>query len=77
MSKTIQETIESLHSSLKDYIEATYHIGDAKLIAQRQALLDRVGVTHQIEPGIEATSFHRQIRKVPGPFSPPEEQRKP
>ena len=32
MTRTIQETIDELHSSLKDYIEATYHIGDAALI---------------------------------------------
>ncbi|TCL68448.1 DEAD/DEAH box helicase [Rhizobium sp. BK251] len=68
MSKTIQETIESLHSSLKDYIEATYHIGDAKLIAQRQALLDRVGVTHQI-PYLESTPRYetgKQFQDISG-----------
>ncbi|NTF91623.1 DUF1998 domain-containing protein [Agrobacterium rhizogenes] len=54
MSKTIQETIESLHGSLKDYIEATYHIGNAQLIAQRRTLLERNGVTHQI-PYMEST----------------------
>jgi ATP-dependent helicase YprA (DUF1998 family) len=54
MTRTIQETIDQLHSSLKDYIEATYHIGDPGLIAQRRTLLDRVGVTHQI-PYLEST----------------------
>jgi ATP-dependent helicase YprA (DUF1998 family) len=54
MSRTIQETIDRLHSSLKEYIEATYHIGDAKLIEQRRTLLDRTGVTHQ-EPFLETT----------------------
>lgn len=54
MTRTIQETIDELHSSLKDYIEATYHIGDAALIEQRRTLLDRAGVTHQI-PYLEST----------------------
>ncbi|CVI23674.1 DEAD/DEAH box helicase domain protein [Agrobacterium fabacearum CFBP 5771] len=54
MSKTIQETIDSLHQSLKDYIEATYHISNVQLIEQRRVLLDRVGVTHQI-PYLEST----------------------
>ncbi|KQS78957.1 DEAD/DEAH box helicase [Rhizobium sp. Leaf384] len=54
MSKTIQETIDSLHQSLKDYIEATYHISNVQLIAQRRNLLDKVGVTHQV-PYLEST----------------------
>jgi hypothetical protein len=54
MTKTIQETIDQLHTSLKEYIEATYHIGDPVLIAQRRALLNRIGVTHQI-PYLEST----------------------
>jgi ATP-dependent helicase YprA (DUF1998 family) len=54
MSRTIQETIDHLHASLKDYIEATYHIGDATLIGHRRALLNRVGITHQV-PYLEST----------------------
>lgn len=54
MARTIQETIDHLHSSLKEYIEATYHIGDPALIDQRRALLERTGVTHQ-EPFLEST----------------------
>lgn len=54
MSKTIHETIEQLHKSLQDYIEATYHIGNPALIAQRRAILERIGVIHQI-PYIEST----------------------
>jgi hypothetical protein len=54
LSATIQETIDRLHSSLKEYIEATYHIGDPVLIDQRRQLLDRTGVTHQ-EPFLETT----------------------
>lgn len=54
MARTIQETIDRLYSSLKEYIEATYHIGDPSLIEQRRTLLERVGVTHQ-EPFLETT----------------------
>ena len=54
MTKTIQETIDSLHASLRDYIEATYHVGDRALISQRRMLLERVGVTRQV-PYLEST----------------------
>ncbi len=52
--QTIKETIEKLHGSLSDYIEATYHISAPSLIAQRQALLKRDGVIHRI-PYLEST----------------------
>ena len=54
MAQTIKETINQLHSSLREYIEATYHISAPALIAQRKELLDRPGVIHQI-PYIEST----------------------
>ena len=54
MTQTIKETIKQLHSSLRDYIEATYHISAPALIEQRKELLDRPGVIHQI-PYIEST----------------------
>jgi ATP-dependent helicase YprA (DUF1998 family) len=54
MARTIQDTIDHLHASLKEYIEATYHIGDPALIGQRRRLLERAGVTHQI-PYLEST----------------------
>ena len=54
MTQTIKETIKQLHSSLRDYIEATYHISSSALIEQRKELLDRPGVIHQI-PYIEST----------------------
>ena len=54
MTKTIQETIDSLHASLRDYIEATYHISDPALISQRRKLLERIGVTRQV-PYLELT----------------------
>ena len=52
--RTIQQSIEQLHGTLRDYIEATYHISAKSLIVQRKALLDRPGVIHQI-PYIEST----------------------
>lgn len=52
--QTIKQTIDNLHASLKDYIEATYHISAPSLIAQRQQLLDRNGVIHRV-PYLEST----------------------
>ena len=54
MIQTIQGTIKQLHGSLRDYIEATYHISSPALIEQRKELLDRPGVIYQI-PYIEST----------------------
>jgi len=54
MAQTIQETISELHSSLRDYIEATYHISSPALIEQRKELLDRDSVIFR-EPYIEST----------------------
>ncbi len=54
MIQTIQGTIRQLHGSLRDYIEATYHISSPALIEQRKELLDRPGVIYQI-PYIEST----------------------
>jgi ATP-dependent helicase YprA (DUF1998 family) len=54
MSKTIHETIAELHESLRDYVEATYHIGHPGLLAQRRALLDTPGVLSQV-PYFEST----------------------
>src|SRR5262245_14569588 len=54
MPQTIQDTIRQLHGSLRDYIEATYHIGSPALIAQRRSLLARTGVIHQ-RPYVEST----------------------
>lgn len=68
MARTIQETIDHLHSSLKEYIEATYHIGDPTLIDQRRELLERTGVTHQ-EPFLESTPKYqvgKRFRDVAG-----------
>lgn len=52
--QTIQKTIQQLHGSLRDYIEATYHISAPSLIAQRKELLDQPGIIYQI-PYLEST----------------------
>ncbi|MDO8589232.1 MAG: DEAD/DEAH box helicase [Armatimonadota bacterium] len=54
MTQNIQETIKQLHSSLRDYIEATYHISAPALIEQRRQLLERPGVIYQV-PYLEST----------------------
>ena len=54
MSLTIGETIQQLHHALRDYIEATYHVSDAMLVAQRRRLLEELGVIHQ-RPYLEST----------------------
>ena len=43
MTTTIQETIATLHQTLQGYIEATYHIADPGIVAQRRALLEEAG----------------------------------
>lgn len=52
--QTINETIARLHEALMEYIEATYHISAPSLIAQRQELLKKPEVIHQI-PYLEST----------------------
>ena len=52
--ETIQQSIEHLHEALRDYIEATYHISARSLVDRRRALLDTVGVIHQV-PYLEST----------------------
>lgn len=52
--QTINETITRLHEALTEYIEATYHISAPSLIAQRQELLRKPEVIHQI-PYLEST----------------------
>jgi len=57
-SLTIGETINQLHLSLSEYIEATYHISNPQLIEQRKRLLNKVGVIHQ-EPYLESTPRYK------------------
>ncbi|MCF2525400.1 DEAD/DEAH box helicase [Bradyrhizobium sp. G127] len=62
MNQTIQESIRQLHGSLRDYIEAAYHISSPQLIAQRKELLDREGVISQA-PYIESTPKYQTREK--------------
>jgi ATP-dependent helicase YprA (DUF1998 family) len=54
MTATIQETIATLHDTLQGYIEATYHIADPGIVAQRRALLETSGGIFQT-PYLEST----------------------
>lgn len=66
--QTINETIRKLHDSLREYIEATYHIAAPSLISQRQELLAKPGVIHQV-PYIESTPRYetgRSFADMPG-----------
>jgi hypothetical protein len=58
ISSNIGRTIQQLHIALSDYIEATYHIGDERLIRQRKRLLNSGGVIHQ-QPYLESTPRYR------------------
>ena len=55
---TIDQTIGRLQHALRDYIEATYHVSDAGMVASRKALLDQPGVIHQ-QPYIESTPRYK------------------
>jgi ATP-dependent helicase YprA (DUF1998 family) len=54
MTKTLHGVAHELQRSLREYIEATYHIGDPSLLAQRREALNEPGVIHQI-PFLEST----------------------
>lgn len=58
MSMTIGETIQQLHAALRDYIEATYHLSNPILVAQRRHLLEQLGVIHQ-RPYLESTPRYK------------------
>ena len=58
MSLTIGETIQQLHRALRDYVEATYHVSDPILVAQRKQLLEEPGVIHQ-RPYLESTPRYK------------------
>lgn len=58
---TIGQTIHEIRLALRNYIEATYHISDPRIIKQRGLLLDQPGVISQ-EPYLESTP-----RYVAGP----------
>lgn len=62
-SLTIAETISEIRGALRDYIEATYHIGHPTLVAQRRLLLDEEGVLFRA-PYIESTPRYTTSRPV-------------
>ncbi len=51
---TIGQTIEAIQHGLRDYIEATYHVGNATVVRQRRELLESDGVIAQ-RPFLEST----------------------
>lgn len=53
-SLTIAQTADEIRNALREYIEATYHVGHPSLIRQRQVLLDQQGNTFQT-PFLEST----------------------
>lgn len=57
-TKTIGQTITDIREALRDYIEATYHISNADLVAQRRELLEREGVLFRA-PYIESTPRYK------------------
>jgi Lhr-like helicase len=65
---TIGETIAELHRSLRDYVEATYHISHPTLVQLRRILLDKPAVISQ-RPYLETTPRHQSGSKfasIPG-----------
>jgi ATP-dependent helicase YprA (DUF1998 family) len=58
---TIEQTITKIRAALQDYIEATYHISDAALVARRRQLLEQEGVLFRA-PYIESTPRYRTSR---------------
>jgi ATP-dependent helicase YprA (DUF1998 family) len=54
MSMTIQQSVSKLHQALIEYIEATYHVGNAALVNARKRLLNDPGTIHQV-PFLEST----------------------
>jgi ATP-dependent helicase YprA (DUF1998 family) len=70
MTFTIQQIIDGLRQSLTEYLEATYHIGDARIVAQRQRVLREVGGIFQ-SPYLESTpryvtgKRYEQMRTLP------------
>lgn len=59
---TIAETISAIQASLRDYIEATYHVGHAAVVEQRRHLLEQEGVLYRA-PFIESTPRYTSDRR--------------
>jgi hypothetical protein len=65
---TIDETIAELHRSLRDYVEATYHISHPTLVSLRRTLLDQPAVISQ-RPYLETTPRYQSgslFANIPG-----------
>ncbi|MGW6504284.1 DEAD/DEAH box helicase [Nonomuraea angiospora] len=59
---TITETTDKIQAALRDYIEATYHVGHKTLIQQRRELLNQEGVLFR-EVFLESTPRYQQGRR--------------
>lgn len=59
---TIAETIAEIQTALRDYIEATYHVGHPAIIEQRRQLLETEGVLFKA-PFIESTPRYQTNRR--------------
>jgi ATP-dependent helicase YprA (DUF1998 family) len=59
---TIGETIDEIRTALRDYIEATYHIGHPSLVGQRRERLEEEGVLFRA-PYIESTPRYTMGRR--------------
>lgn len=59
---TIAETIDEMQAALRDYIEATYHVGHPTIIEQRRQLLTTEGVLFKA-PYIESTPRYQTNRR--------------
>lgn len=66
----VHETVRSLAESLRQYIEAQYHIRDEDLIRERHALLRQDTTIAQV-PYIEATLVYKQVDSYDGLLIPP------
>lgn len=60
---TIAETVAEIQAALREYIEATYHVGHPTVIRQRERLLQTERVLYR-EPYIESTPRYRTDRAV-------------
>jgi ATP-dependent helicase YprA (DUF1998 family) len=60
---TIDKTIDELRRVLSEYIEATYHVSDPSLVAQRRRILEQVGNTYQV-PYLESTPRYKAGRRL-------------
>jgi ATP-dependent helicase YprA (DUF1998 family) len=62
VAPTIAETITDVQAALREYIEATYHVGHPAVIEQRRVLLEQEGVLFRA-PFIESTPRYTTDRR--------------